>query len=90
MSVGEVTNLIAHRWGSDLEWLPAPDAEFHEASLLALDSRRATSLLGWQNLLNFRQAVEWTVDWYKAVRGGEPSRDCSLVQISAFEALRAG
>ena len=31
-----------------------------------LDTHKAQTKLGWQPLLSLREAVEWTVDWYRA------------------------
>jgi len=62
----------------------APDAEFHEASLLALDAAKSEHALGWRNRLDFRQSVEWTVDWYAAVRDGQSPREISETQLLAF------
>jgi CDP-glucose 4,6-dehydratase len=84
VTVGEVAHLVAQRWGSDLDWAQAPDAEFHEASLLALDAAKSEDALGWRNRLDFRQAVEWTVDWYAAARDGTSPREISEAQLLAF------
>jgi CDP-glucose 4,6-dehydratase len=87
---GEVTRLVAKRWGSDLDWVATPDTEFHEASLLALDARKSENQLGWTNYLGFQQAVEWTVDWYLCVREGISERERSGSQISKFSDLSSG
>jgi len=85
VTVGEVTNLAAQRWGSNHEWVAAQDAEFHEASLLALDAAKSEGALGWRNRLDFRQAVEWTVDWYRSVQEGVAPRDATMSQVSGFQ-----
>jgi CDP-glucose 4,6-dehydratase len=84
VTVGDVAHLVAQRWGSGIDWALAPDAEFHEANLLALDAAKSEDALGWRNRLDFRQSVEWTVDWYAAVRDGQSPREISEVQLLAF------
>jgi CDP-glucose 4,6-dehydratase len=84
VTVGEVARLVARRWGSDLDWVSAPDTGFHEASLLALDARKSESQLGWKNVLDFQQAVEWTVDWYREVSGATSARATTKLQIQHF------
>ncbi len=88
VEVGEVANLIAKFWGSDTPWARAPDAQFDEAVLLALDSTKAAQLLGWQNHLGFGDAVRWTVKWFRDVHEGQAPLDCTLGQIREFSDLR--
>jgi CDP-glucose 4,6-dehydratase len=38
----------------------------HEAGLLTLDSKRAHEELKWQPRLKVDQALQWTLDWYRA------------------------
>jgi CDP-glucose 4,6-dehydratase len=52
-------------WGSG-EWINGYDAsQPHEAHLLQLSIEKAKKILGWQPKLNSKQAIEWTIDWYK-------------------------
>ena len=90
VTVGEVANLVSQRWGSDVAWVAAPEAEFHEASLLALDASKSKNLLGWSNYLGFQQAVEWTVDWYLQVQQGASHRIATEQQIKHFAGLSHG
>ncbi len=43
--------------------------KLHEAGLLRLDITKAKDILGWKPLLGFREAIQWTVNWYKAYKG---------------------
>jgi CDP-glucose 4,6-dehydratase len=38
----------------------------HEAKYLRLNCRKASQQLGWVPALNLQQALDWTVDWYRA------------------------
>ena len=39
----------------------------HENTLLSLDVTKAYRMLNWKAMLNFYEAIEYTVDWYKEV-----------------------
>ncbi|RQW37690.1 CDP-glucose 4,6-dehydratase [Novosphingobium sp. LASN5T] len=59
----------------------------HEAGLLALDSAKARTQLGWRPRLPIDAALEWTVQWYqRAAVGADPE---ALVhdQIVQYTAL---
>lgn len=59
----------------------------HEAALLRLDCSRARAELGWQPVLPLSRALEWIVEWHKAVAQGADARDVTLRQIAAYQAL---
>jgi CDP-glucose 4,6-dehydratase len=64
--VGKVVELLAALWGKDSPALPASDPNApHEAALLNLDCTKAKTLLGWRPRLNLRQALDYTVQWYR-------------------------
>jgi len=84
VTVGELADSVAQMWGASAEWETTTGEEPHEAHLLALNSRRAESELGWQNRLDFSDAVAWTVSWYQRVDAGESPRQVTLEQIGDF------
>jgi CDP-glucose 4,6-dehydratase len=59
----------------------------HEARHLALDCSKAKSRLGWKPLLDTKEAVRWTVDWYKAYANDADVRETTLQQIKLYESL---
>jgi CDP-glucose 4,6-dehydratase len=63
-----VKELVQHTlsyWGSGT-WADTADSrQPHEANLLQLDISLAAAELHWQPKLTARQAIEWTVNWYK-------------------------
>ena len=82
--MGVVADITARLWGDGATWI-APGGEYlHEANLLALDSTKAITELGWSNRLIYPQNIEWTVDWYREVERGRSARDVSLAQIEGF------
>lgn len=87
VEVGEVATLAADLWGGGAHWEPQPGDHPHEANLLALDSAKAHRELGFRNRLGFRDAVTWTIGWYRRVHDGEDPLMVSREQIAAFESL---
>lgn len=55
----------------------------HEAGLLMLDINKAITELNWHPKLNSKQAIEWTINWYK--KGN--SLDYTLQQINNYSSL---
>jgi len=90
VTVGAFATRLADRWGGGPGWehdgTPAP----HEAGLLALDSSRARSRLGWAPVLTVDEAIDLTVDWELAVRNGsEDALSATRRQVEHFTS-RAG
>lgn len=56
----------------------------HEAKLLALDSSKARQQLNWTPVLAFADAVQFTAEWYRDVRGGAGPFEMTQRQISEF------
>ena len=59
----------------------------HEAGLLALDSTKARSRLGWRPRLPLVDALEWTSSWYSRQSNGELARDLTETQIQKYTNL---
>ena len=71
------------------DWQTDAKANRPEAASLALDPSLARQVLGWRPVLTQEEGVEWTVEWYARVGGGETARDISLEQIARYENLLA-
>lgn len=73
-------------WGG----APQPQADHgsrvHEAGLLRLDCSKARAALGWRPALNLEQALDWIVEWHKAIGRGEDARAITLKQIADYQA----
>ncbi len=66
-TVRTVIELLIARWGPGAKWADVSTQENPpENPLLMLDTHKAQTKLGWQPVLSLREAVEWTVDWYRA------------------------
>jgi CDP-glucose 4,6-dehydratase len=87
MSVKQLVQHMADRWGSPCEVKEESHGADHEEDLLTLDSSALRNATGWQDKLGFIDSVSWTVDWEKSVRSGEDPRLASMRQIAAFLSL---
>ncbi len=87
-TVRTVADLAAECWGPTASWKSTPGEYLHEASLLTLDAQRSRQELGWRDVLNLREAVQWTVNWQKGLLGHEDARELTSGQIRRFSASR--
>ncbi|MCK0143097.1 CDP-glucose 4,6-dehydratase [Aliiroseovarius sp. F20344] len=96
VNVGALAKLMQDYWG-----VGGPRFEFpasstsgagtlHEAGILRLDSTKAQTRLGWRPQLSLAQAVQMTVDWYRADTAQENMKDFTLTQIAQYGALMSG
>jgi CDP-glucose 4,6-dehydratase len=72
-----------HRNGA--RWICDSGSPVHEAGLLRLDSSKARVELGWSPRLHLEEALEWTIEWYTAWKGGIDMHACTRAQISAYQ-----
>jgi CDP-glucose 4,6-dehydratase len=84
VTVAAVADLAVGFWGEGASWRRVEGDNPREAGLLALDSAKSESALGWRNALLFPASIEWTVEWHKKARAGKNARDVTLTQIAAF------
>ena len=84
-TVEEVTLQAGLFWGiSDQTWKVQREDVFPEATMLALDSTKAKTLLGWEGKLNFENSIKFTIDWYKQVHNGGDPLNVTRKQIETF------
>ncbi len=57
----------------------------HEAGRLTLSIDKARDVLNWTPVWGFDTAVRQTIEWYRAVHGGDDPLDLTLQHIRAFE-----
>jgi CDP-glucose 4,6-dehydratase len=85
--VSRIVEHLAQAWGGSARWAPDPDYHPHEATLLRVDATKARVRLGWRPRLGVAAALDWTVEWFKAVEAGQSALDTTLGQISRFEQI---
>jgi CDP-glucose 4,6-dehydratase len=84
LPVGEVASIAASAWGEDSQLVREKPKEPRESSFLTLDSHKSQSILGWTEKLTPRDAIDWSVDWYKRESLGESANLLMREQVSAF------
>jgi len=68
--VVDIAGRVCAIWGKgDLRIQPDPNAP-HETTHLRLNCAKSSQYLGWRPRLRLAQALEWTVDWYRAFYEG--------------------
>lgn len=86
-SVRQVVEGLVERWGHGAAWRHEKDGQVAEAALLTLDATRAAETISWRPRLDLRDALDWTVAWYRAAAAGDDIRTHSLDQIARYEEL---
>jgi CDP-glucose 4,6-dehydratase len=79
--VRRVADSLALRWGTSARWQQDGGDHPHEASFLSLDCTKASLHLGWRPLFSLEEALELTVDWYKAFATGQDMWTVTREQI---------
>ena len=89
-SVGSLVERICSLWGSTPGWIADQRESVHEARALRLDSSKLRIRFGWAPRLELEEALEWTVDWYRAnAMGAVSMRGVTLDQIRQYQQLAA-
>ena len=65
MTVEALVNTMIQSWGSGKMLVQEDSKKLHESLVLKLDISKATSVLGWRPVLDIKQTINLTVDWYK-------------------------
>lgn len=81
--VKDLVETAINFWGSG-EWINGCDAaQPHEAGLLQLSIEKAINVLGWKPKLTSKEAIEWTIGWYK--QASLSVYDFTLQQIQNYQ-----
>ncbi len=87
LPVLELAELFVAGWGGGkLEVAQGGEGQPHEAALLRLSSKKAASTLGFRPVLDARDAVRWTVEWYR--RWHEAGAGADLLELSRGQLAR--
>jgi CDP-glucose 4,6-dehydratase len=87
LTVGEASDIVLAGLGSNRGWTLAEGAQPHEAAHLALDAGLAERTLGWKAKLDSKEALRWSVEWYRAFDAGQDAAPITSEQIDRYEAL---
>jgi len=84
LSVGELLDKLASRWGQEARWQADKTEHLPEAGMLRLDSSRARNQLGWATRLDSSQALDRVISWHRAWLHGQDMHAFTLGQIEEF------
>ncbi len=83
LTVKELVDLSINCWGSG-DWKDMSDTSHpHEAGILKLNISLAKKELNWSPKLNSKEAIQWTIDWYK--QPTEMQFDYTIAQIKSYQ-----
>lgn len=63
---GALVDLFVQTWGDNAKWIERYDGGPHEAAFLKLDCSKLKAVFGWNPKWDLKDAVYYTVEWYKA------------------------
>jgi CDP-glucose 4,6-dehydratase len=86
--VSWIADRLAQTWGDGASW-SHDDATAHprEARFLKLDVSKAGACLDWHPVLPLKTALEWIVEWYRALQAGADLGALTRTQIERYERL---
>lgn len=82
--VERVVAQVIRLWGGGARCEMAEGAQPYEARLLAVDSAKASAELGWDPAWRLADALERTVEWYRAFHERADMRALTLDQIDRY------
>lgn len=88
-TVEDIVALAARKWGDGLKWVAGAGLQPHETRMLKLDCSKAAGA-GWRPLLRVEEAVDWTIEWYRAWRDERDVKALAFEQIERYSRLTAG
>jgi CDP-glucose 4,6-dehydratase len=83
LTVKNLVEVAIDCWGSGT-WKDMSDPSHpHEAGILKLNINRAKKELKWWPKLNSKEAIQWTIDWYR--QPSEMLFDYTVAQIKSYQ-----
>jgi CDP-glucose 4,6-dehydratase len=86
-TVAAVADELCRAWGEGASWSHDTSHHPREAGILTLDSTKAQRRLDWYPRLDYHDAVDWTVSWFKSLRAGRDAKEVTLQQIDRYQEL---
>lgn len=87
-TVRELVDQAIASWGEGTAAYDAGGGGEHEFTNLYLDCTKARRQLDWAPRWHFHEAVQRTVEWYRAVHDGADAWSVTTEQIRAYEQRR--
>ncbi len=89
ITVGALADLACGIWGSGARWQASGGVHPPENPALRLDSAKAAERLRWRPRVPLRDAVGWTIDWYRERSAGTPAVELMRRDIARYESIAA-
>ena len=89
LKVCEVVDTLLAAFGAGFGWDYDKPTEMVEMKYLALDPTLAIERLGWKPRLTAREALAWSVEWYRAFDQRADARGLALDQIKRYQLLNS-
>jgi CDP-glucose 4,6-dehydratase len=83
-SVLDVLKIVQETW-PDFEFQVETQDRLKEANYLALNCEKIQKELGWKSVLNTKDSIQWTIQWYRQYT--EENKILTLSQIQTYEQL---
>ncbi|MGG1399786.1 CDP-glucose 4,6-dehydratase [Bacillus salipaludis] len=88
-TVQDVLDMTMQLWGRKIDiTYDNNKLHPHEASYLQLDSSKASKLLRWVPKLSTKEAVHWTVEWFRNYESGTVMGPFTMNQIKRYEQIK--
>jgi CDP-glucose 4,6-dehydratase len=87
LTVADAASRVLAGLGAAPEWTCPSGPQPVEAQTLMLDAGLAWRRLGWRTRLTAAEALDWSVEWYRAVDAGADPDGMTIAQIKRYEAL---
>jgi CDP-glucose 4,6-dehydratase len=84
LPVHAIAERVCALWGEGLAWRAEPRDGPPETAVLRVDSTKARDGLGWAPAWGLDDALAATVDWFRAVAGGEDARSLCRAQLADY------
>ena len=75
-------------WGETASWTLSKDQHPHEAGYLSLNSDKARQRLSWKTYLELKQALRWTISWYKQYYSSNDMLEYTNNQLQQYAGLQ--
>jgi CDP-glucose 4,6-dehydratase len=83
--VSWIVERLCGLWSAEARYEIRAAVGLHEAHYLKLDSTLAREKLAWQPRLELEEALEMTIDWFRAYHSGAAMDNFTSNQIEAYE-----
>ena len=84
LTVKEMAEMALKIWGNGNIELPVLENQPHEAGLLSLDISKAAEKLNWKPKWDAKQALEYTLEWYKKYYNDGVINTITQLQINCY------